>query len=192
MGARLVRDLNPTGSASPESSISIDGWLYFTAVLGDATPTPDDDAAPESDTDSDTESAMGAASTTENPAQSLGQGLALLKSDGTEAGTKVIKEFNSIDDLVEVNGDLYFIADDGTGADATGGNRLWRSDGTARGTVLVKDIYPGADPNFPQDLFEIDGVLFYAAINSNSQGGIPTENGYELWRREGDGVGTPM
>ena len=171
MGARLVRDLNPAGASSPESIISIDGLLFFTADLGAEATDP-----------------------------GIGQGLALLKSDGTAEGTKVLKEYQSINDLVEVGGELYFIADDGTGPDATGGNRLWRSDGTARGTVLVKDLYPGADPNFPQDLFEIDGVLFYSAIDGNRddlQGGVeggigkyPYVNGYEVWRREGDGVGS--
>ena len=34
MGARLVLDLNPSGSSSPQSMISIDGMLYFTADLG--------------------------------------------------------------------------------------------------------------------------------------------------------------
>ena len=60
MGARLVLDLNPSGSSSPQSMISIDGMLYFTADLG-----------------------------------ASGEGsLALLKSDGTEDGTKLIKEYS--------------------------------------------------------------------------------------------------
>ena len=183
MGARLVRDLNPAGSSSPESIISIDGILYFTADLGPSSlPEPPlNDEGSEQGENTNTENNID--SLQDN---SLGQGIAILKSDGTTEGTKVLKEFTTIDDLVEVNGELYFIADDGTG------NRLWRSDGTARGTILVKDLYPGADPNFSQDLFEIDGVLFYGAINSNSQEGITAENGYELWRREGDSVGTPM
>ena len=36
---------------------------------------------------------------------------------------------------------LFFAADDGTH-----GDELWNSDGTAEGTVLVKDIRPGATP----------------------------------------------
>gem|GEM_PF-2493906 len=136
--------------------ISIDGMLYFTADLG--------------------------SSGEENQ---LGSGLALLKSDGTAEGTRLLKEFQSVNDLVEVNGELYFIADGGTG------NRLWKSDGTARGTELVKDLYPGADPNFPQDLFEIDGVLFYSAIDGTGDDGkYPYVNGYEVWRREGDEIGS--
>ena len=85
--------------------VSIDGMLYFTA-----------------DVDSEAEAGQNSS------------GLALLKSDGTAAGTKPLKTFQSINDLVNVDGELYFIADDGTGS------RLWRSDGTARGTVLVKDL----------------------------------------------------
>ena len=149
--------------------------LYFTADIGS-----EEEAGPE--------------------AGQIGSGLALLKSDGTAEGTKPLKTFQSINDLVEVDGELYFIADDGTGTNQTGGNRLWRSDGTARGTVLVKDLYPGADPNFPQDLFEIDGVLFYSAIDGTREGieaivgdGIgkyPYTNGYEVWRREGDEIGS--
>ena len=39
---------------------------------------------------------------------------------------------------------LYFSAYDGTN-----GNELWESDGTAAGTVMVKDINPGADGSYP-------------------------------------------
>ena len=38
-----------------------------------------------------------------------------------------------------VNGTLFFAANDGTH-----GRELWKSDGTAAGTVLVKDIYHAA------------------------------------------------
>jgi ELWxxDGT repeat protein len=177
MGARLIRDLNPAGSSSPESIISIDGLLFFTADLGSGStteaPTGEDTPDPDNDSSEDGNENNREGSnnsnfndnTTGDTDQAIGQGPALMKSDGTSEGTKVLKEFQSINNLVEVNGELYFIADDGTG------NRLWRSDGTARGTVLVKDLYPGADPNFPQDLFEIDGVLFYAAIDGTGDDG---------------------
>ncbi len=45
---------------------------------------------------------------------------------------------SSPDDLTSVGGTLFFSADDGTD-----GHELWKSDGTAAGTVLVKDIQPG-------------------------------------------------
>jgi ELWxxDGT repeat protein len=40
--------------------------------------------------------------------------------------------------LINYNGTLFFSA-----KDQTDGTELWKSDGTAAGTVMVKDIYPG-------------------------------------------------
>ena len=73
-------------------------------------------------------------------------GQELWKSDGTEAGTVLVKDINPGGDsygsgpssLTGVGGTLFFTADDGTH-----GRELWKSDGTEAGTVLVKDIHPG-------------------------------------------------
>ena len=73
----------------------------------------------------------------------------LWKSDGTAAGTVLVKDINpggsgTIDNLTAVDGTLFFTADDGEH-----GNELWKSDGTEAGTVLVKDINPGSAYGFP-------------------------------------------
>src|SRR5262249_3598808 len=70
--------------------------------------------------------------------------------------------------LTNVNGTLFFTADDGTS-----GVELWTSDGTEGGTVLVKDIRPGSSGSFPVDLTNVNGTLFFTADDGVS--------GTELW-----------
>jgi ELWxxDGT repeat protein len=45
---------------------------------------------------------------------------------------------SNVSNLTAFNGTLYFTADDGGS-----GYELWRSDGTAAGTVRVLDLNPG-------------------------------------------------
>ena len=77
-------------------------------------------------------------------------GQELWKSDGTAAGTTLVKNIrpgsgtsSSPRELTNVNGTLFFVADDGVT-----GQELWKSDGTAAGTVLVRDIHPGSGSFF--------------------------------------------
>lgn len=69
------------------------------------------------------------------------------------------------------------------------GSELWRTDGTAEGTVLVKDILPGADSGSPFDLTVWNGALYFLAFDSSS-----FSNGfdypYALWRSDGTTEGT--
>ena len=83
-------------------------------------------------------------------ARSSANGRELWKSDGTAAGTQLVKDIrtgsgsgyysnsSSPSDLTAVGSTLYFSANDGTN-----GRELWKSDGTASGTQLVKDIRTG-------------------------------------------------
>src|SRR5262249_1725539 len=103
-----------------------------------------------------------------------GNGTELWKSDGTTAGTTLVKDiypggawsyvyqypqgywqytpYSSWPaNLTNVNGTLLFTASDGNGRE------LWRSDGTAAGTVLVKDINPGSS-SYPSDLTNVNGT----------------------------------
>lgn len=81
--------------------------------------------------------------------------------------------------LTPMSGVLYFSADDGVR-----GNELWRSDGTAAGTFLVKDINPGSGDSSPSGLVVANGVLFFAANN-----GV---QGVELWKSDGTEAGTML
>src|SRR6185295_10658417 len=54
--------------------------------------------------------------------------------------------------LTSAGGTLFF-----TASDAATGNELWKSDGTAAGTMLVKDINPGAASSGPASLTDVNG-----------------------------------
>src|SRR5439155_692817 len=86
---------------------------------------------------------------------------------------------SSPDGLTDVNGTLFFVA-----SDPTNGRELWKSDGTAAGTVLVKDIHPGSGDSYPYWLTDVNGTLFFAAFDPS--------NGTELWKSDGTAAGTVL
>lgn len=117
-------------------------------------------------------------------------GKELWKSDGSTAGTVMLKDINTSADgsaeasaypayLTDVDGRLFFTADDGKH-----GTELWRSDGTADGTRLVYDIYLGENGSSPSNLTVIDGTLYFTA-NDNTHGN-------EIWKSDGTAAGTNM
>ncbi|MFQ5603319.1 MAG: ELWxxDGT repeat protein [bacterium] len=116
-------------------------------------------------------------------------GRELWKSDGTESGTVLVKDIHPgsgssmpregiANDLEDVDGTLFFRADDGTT-----GKELWKSDGTAAGTVLVKDIHPTGSSN-PSEITNVDGMAYFRADDG--------QHGVELWRSDGTAAGTVM
>ena len=63
--------------------------------------------------------------------------------------------------LTNVGGTLFFSAYDGMS-----GTELWKSDGTAGGTVLVKDINTGSYGSNPRSLTNMGGTLFFQAATT--------------------------
>ncbi|WP_428307352.1 ELWxxDGT repeat protein [Lacipirellula sp.] len=149
-GTRIVKDIRiSTDSSNPSTTVEVNGIHYFIANDGV-------------------------------------RGNELWRTDGTSAGTYLVKDIlpgagsafpvSLTIDLVNVNGKLYFAANDGAS-----GIELWTSDGTAAGTTLVADANPGASSTFPRLFTNVGGVLYYAANDAS---------GAELWRSNGTAVGT--
>ncbi len=114
----------------------------------------------------------------------------LWRSDGTDAGTYLLKDLNPFGGLgsanfpayfTEYNGKLYFSAPD---VDQDHGKELWVTDGTPEGTMEVKDIQAGFISSFPRDLIVCNGYLLFIADGGFNQGGL------ELWRSDGTPDGT--
>jgi ELWxxDGT repeat protein len=108
-------------------------------------------------------------------------GFELWKSDGTEAGTVLVRDIRGGSggsyprNLLNVNGTLFF-----TALDDQHGQELWKSDGTSEGTVLVKDIAPGSVSSSPDRLAGINGTLFFSL------------SGLGLWKSDGTEGGTVL
>ena len=113
-------------------------------------------------------------------------------TDGTKAGTKLIKDINpgkagSIADdntaVIVLNGFIYFPA-----ITVANGCELWRTDGTTANTTMVSDINPGPADGITReesfDFYLLNGYLYFPATS-------PKE-GYELWRSDGSTANTKL
>ncbi len=97
--------------------------------------------------------------------------------------TILIKSYDyntsSFDNLTPGNGLLYFVS-----RTTESGEELWKTNGTAAGTTLVKDIYSGTTSSYPQDLTFVKGMLYFNAASKNA--------GTELWQSAGSESDTKM
>lgn len=109
----------------------------------------------------------------------VGDRTELWTSDGTTAGTKLIKRFLYVHDLLVVNEVCYINAQT-----EEHGMELWVSDGTPTGTKLLKDIFPGRGSSNPIHFTNLGGLLFFAANNDI--------HGRELWKSDGTAEGTQL
>src|SRR5215208_1207956 len=145
-------------------------------------------------------------------------GVELWKSDGTEKGTTLVKDINTVkgnsnpndkgdaltrsaevEKLFVVGKTLYFRASDGKH-----GVELWKSDGTNRGTRLVKDINPAAPApintackdrkscvgsSWVDDITVVGKTAAGRRIYFTANDG---KHGLELWKSDGTSSGTKL
>ena len=112
----------------------------------------------------------------------------LWRTDGTVAGTYIVKDIREGSDSSGISGltlwedHIYFNAYDGTH-----GYELWKSDGTENGTFMIKDIYPGdhwTDGSSPSSFTVFNDKLYFQAKDE--------DHGIELWTTDGTENGTTM
>ena len=125
-----------------------------------------------------------------------GQGVELWKTDGTEAGTVIVKNIaiedpddpdtpvdSSPHELTIFNGSLYFVATDGEYGLDQDGIELWKTDGTEANTRIVKNI--GINPinasdsydSSPEQLTVFNNELYFFADDGTT--------GFEPWKTDG-------
>ncbi len=110
-------------------------------------------------------------------------GVELWKSDGSAAGTTLVKDINptlggssSPKNLTIVGNTLFF-----TASDSTNGVELWKTDLINGTTSMVKNISPLSGSSSPSNLVNVNGTLFFRANDGN---------GIALWKTDGTDVGT--
>ncbi len=183
-GTRMVKDINPVvGSGGPYELTDVNGTLFF-ATLSDANHVSELWRSDGTEAGTTVVKSVSAVALTDFRGALYFSGPGgLWRSDGTEAGTTIVKDnigIGTYDPLTDVNGILYFGADDGVH-----GSELWRSDGTEAGTTMVKDLNPGAGSSAIY-LTGANGTLYFGA--SFGPGPIPNE----LWRSDGTEAGTTL
>ena len=205
-GTVLVRDIDPDLEAEygPADMTAVGGTLFFTAddgvngrelwksdgsragtvLVEDINPSNEDYSY-----GGGPENLVAVGGTLFFTADDGARGTELWKSDGTRAGTVMVKDihpesdndYGSPDNLSAAGGTLFFTAGDGVN-----GRELWKSDGTRAGTVMVKDINPDPQGYYdaPSELTAVADILFFTAEDGR--------HGRELWRSDGTAAGTVM
>jgi ELWxxDGT repeat protein len=114
----------------------------------------------------------------EREAAPNGVGSELYVSDGTPAGTRLIKDLvpgplgTNPRNLTDVNGTVFF----------TGVGGLWKTDGTAHGTAHIKSL-DGGDA-WPMSMTNVNGTAYFAWNDRIA--------GNELWKSDGTAAGTVL
>lgn len=193
-GTQLVKDINTSGSSTPEYFYHWNDKVLFSANDGAGSTLWISDG-----TEAGTQEITNSTDTKLNYARQFAEvegvvyfiahtysgNTEIWKTDGTREGTLKVHAYldgnrKSYYNLTEFNNELYFVADAGGEI----GFEVWRYDGST--TTLLKDINPGASGavNARTRFVEFDGELCFAAQT--------LFNGRELWCTDGSEEGTAL
>lgn len=122
-------------------------------------------------------------------------------TDGTTTGTNLVMDIfqGTNNSGIEIapnhlgsnmkDGKLYFFANYGTGGFTVNGTEPWVSDGTAAGTFMLKDIYPGYNSStasaYNKQFVEYNGKMYFYAIGQ-------TAGNYAIYETDGTATGTVL
>jgi ELWxxDGT repeat protein len=205
--ATLVEDINASGDSGPSGLTNFGGTLLFAATDG-----PQGSGTHERELWKSTDGTAGNtdivkdinSSSASNPQYltSIGNTLffratdggddgathfgdELWKSNGTEAGTQLVKDIfpmgNGVPSLfTDIGGGSFLFR----ARDSLSNYELWSSDGTTANTQLVKEIRPGPNGGNPTKLTRLGSNVFFRAYDGTS--------GTELWVSDGTDPGTAM
>ncbi len=157
-GTARVRDIaNGEDSSHPGSLTNIAGVLFFSA-----------------ETDANGRELWTSDNPPSNPSASLFKDIFINQGDALPNSLTVVN-------LATMGETLFFVANDGVT-----GFELWKSDGTATGTMLIKNIQPGTSSafipfRFNPALTAVDDQLFFIARDVT---------GFGLWVSDGTSAGT--
>lgn len=207
-GTRLLKDILPGSTSShPEHFAALDNLLLFAAnkreygpyVLWRSDGTPDGTVRVKDIQEGREGEGPWQTVTSGNHVFFIADdginGVELWKSDGTASGTRMVRDIYPGEEgcypranmpagympyqLTDVNGTLFFAADDGAH-----GYALWKSDGTEAGTQFVADVVPGAMSAEYWSLTNLNGILMFVARTGQRE--------YGLWRSDGTPAGTVL
>ena len=115
-------------------------------------------------------------------------GRELWRSDGSEEGTSMVADINPGEAsscpgrFTQDGSGLVYFAATADGSCGYGDEDLWTTDGTADGTTMVLDLYPGSASSYIGSMFVWQGQLFFGAVKPGGDDG--------LWRSDGTAEGT--
>lgn len=209
VGTSLIKDIMPgssggnINSASPSGFVTLGNDLLFSAASGTSQNDQDRELWKTDGTNGGTQllknirpgSGFSGSSSPSNltkvgssvyfSANNGTNGIELWKTDGTDAGTVMVKDIRTAGDSNPMNFKavgqrLFFVA-----ADGVNGQELWTSDGTEQGTTIVKNINPETQGLYQHisNITVFNGRVFFAADGAN---------GLELYHTDGTDAGTVL